>query len=323
MKYSVRLACFALFLFSALYPITGSTIMNSDDVRARLVFEAYRRAFPDRITAIEFVNNDWTAVADGLRFYWARGTILPEKDRSHWASFRQHGFYAYPDEVRDPRSYSPERVIALRRQGDAETRLNGADHHPAFRAALYGGATRAGAEKNLVTAQLFGRTVSVHRRIAEAVERVHAAVAEAAKADAETAAFLAGIGSVGGYNWREIRGTARRSYHSWGLAIDVQPRRLENKATFWEWERNRNEDWMLVPLERRWMPPRAVIAAFEREGFTWGGKWDFYDTMHFEYRPELHEMKRVFAALENPDAEFLKPKTLFGVGDGDREPAGR
>jgi hypothetical protein len=26
---------------------------------------------------------------------------------------------------------------------------------------------------------------------------------------------------------------------------------------------------------------------FEAERFIWGGKWYHYDTMHFEYRPEL------------------------------------
>ena len=25
----------------------------------------------------------------------------------------------------------------------------------------------------------------------------------------------------------------------------------------------------------------------EAEGFIWGGRWYHYDTMHFEYRPEL------------------------------------
>jgi len=32
-----------------------------------------------------------------------------------------------------------------------------------------------------------------------------------------------------------------------------------------------------------------VIQAFERHGFIWGGRWYHYDTMHFEYRPELLE----------------------------------
>jgi hypothetical protein len=35
------------------------------------------------------------------------------------------------------------------------------------------------------------------------------------------------------------------------------------------------------------MPPAAVIGAFEKQGFVWGGKWLFFDTMHFEYRPEI------------------------------------
>jgi hypothetical protein len=29
------------------------------------------------------------------------------------------------------------------------------------------------------------------------------------------------------------------------------------------------------------------VEVFERHGFIWGGKWNHYDTMHFEYRPEL------------------------------------
>jgi hypothetical protein len=30
-----------------------------------------------------------------------------------------------------------------------------------------------------------------------------------------------------------------------------------------------------------------VILAFESVGFIWGGKWPYYDTMHFEYHPEV------------------------------------
>ena len=32
---------------------------------------------------------------------------------------------------------------------------------------------------------------------------------------------------------------------------------------------------------------REIARIFERHGFIWGGKWYHYDTMHFEYRPEL------------------------------------
>ena len=44
---------------------------------------------------------------------------------------------------------------------------------------------------------------------------------------------------------------------------------------------------MLIPLSQRWMPPKAVVDIFEQHGFVWGGKWVLWDTIHFEYRPEL------------------------------------
>jgi len=33
--------------------------------------------------------------------------------------------------------------------------------------------------------------------------------------------------------------------------------------------------------------PWEIVRIFEANGFIWGGKWYHYDTMHFEYRPEL------------------------------------
>jgi hypothetical protein len=30
-----------------------------------------------------------------------------------------------------------------------------------------------------------------------------------------------------------------------------------------------------------------LVEIFERHGFIWGGNWSHFDTMHFEYRPEL------------------------------------
>ena len=33
--------------------------------------------------------------------------------------------------------------------------------------------------------------------------------------------------------------------------------------------------------------PPDIVAAFERHGFIWGGRWMHFDTMHFEFRPEL------------------------------------
>ena len=33
--------------------------------------------------------------------------------------------------------------------------------------------------------------------------------------------------------------------------------------------------------------PLQIVDVFERHGFIWGGRWNHFDTMHFEYRPEL------------------------------------
>ena len=40
-----------------------------------------------------------------------------------------------------------------------------------------------------------------------------------------------------------------------------------------------------IPYKNR--IPWEIVNVFERHGFVWGGKWYHYDTMHFEYRPEL------------------------------------
>lgn len=32
---------------------------------------------------------------------------------------------------------------------------------------------------------------------------------------------------------------------------------------------------------------QAIVEAFEKHGFVWGGKWAHFDILHFEYRPEI------------------------------------
>ena len=40
---------------------------------------------------------------------------------------------------------------------------------------------------------------------------------------------------------------------------------------------------------RRTTVPKEIVDVFEKYGFIWGGRWYHYDTMHFEYRPELFD----------------------------------
>ena len=90
--------------------------------------------------------------------------------------------------------------------------------------------------------------------------------------------------SIGGtFNWRPIKGTQRLSTHSYGIAIDINT----NKSDYWQWNCNCTDEENKVIYKNR--IPQIIIDIFEKNGFIWGGKWYHYDTMHFEYRPELLE----------------------------------
>ncbi len=87
--------------------------------------------------------------------------------------------------------------------------------------------------------------------------------------------------SSGVFNWRKIRGTNRLSSHSFGTAIDLNVK----YSNYWQWDcRCKSED---ASLQYKNRIPQLIVDIFEKLGFIWGGKWYHYDTMHFEYRPEL------------------------------------
>ncbi|MBQ8678476.1 MAG: M15 family metallopeptidase [Treponema sp.] len=110
----------------------------------------------------------------------------------------------------------------------------------------------------------------------------------AQKTNPKVKEFIDTLKSADAYYWREISGTTRKSFHSYGIAIDLLPKRLGGKAIYWGWEKDRLGDkWMMIPLEKRWTPSDEVIRIFEEEGFIWGGYWVIFDNMHFEYHPEL------------------------------------
>jgi D-alanyl-D-alanine carboxypeptidase len=82
---------------------------------------------------------------------------------------------------------------------------------------------------------------------------------------------------AGTYNCRAVADTGAPSPHSYGIAIDLNTR----YSDYWFW---RPHDGPIVYRNRM---PQEIVAIFEKHGFIWGGKWYHFDTMHFEYRPEL------------------------------------
>ncbi len=139
--------------------------------------------------------------------------------------------------------------------------------------ATYGASARE-VERSLATVKLGGKWFAVHAKIKAPIERVAARIDEAMKRDASLAAFFESPG--GTFNWRKIAGSDELSMHAWAIAIDLDTKR----AHYW---RNAPQN----PLVWKNSYPQAIVDAFEAEGFIWGGRWYHFDTMHFEYRPEL------------------------------------
>lgn len=91
--------------------------------------------------------------------------------------------------------------------------------------------------------------------------------------------YLTNIG--GTFNWRNIKGTNRPSMHSFGMTIDINTA----YSDYWQWACNCTTENATIKYHNR--IPQLIVDTFEKYGFIWGGKWYHYDTMHFEYRPEL------------------------------------
>jgi hypothetical protein len=91
--------------------------------------------------------------------------------------------------------------------------------------------------------------------------------------------YLTNIG--GTFSWRNIKGTKRHSMHSFGMTIDINT----VYSDYWQWACNCTAEDAAIKYKNR--IPQIIIDTFEKYGFIWGGKWYHFDTMHFEYRPEL------------------------------------
>jgi hypothetical protein len=83
----------------------------------------------------------------------------------------------------------------------------------------------------------------------------------------------------GTYNCRLVAGTNRESTHGLGIAIDI----AAAHSHYWQWSKPDADGRLSYKNEIPW----EIVEIFERHGFIWGGKWYHYDTMHFEYRPEI------------------------------------
>ncbi|MBO7486373.1 MAG: M15 family metallopeptidase [Spirochaetaceae bacterium] len=260
---------------------------------AEKVFLSYQKAYPDKNISYYNNGNDWVISLNNKEFCWADGRLLPKDKADKFSDYDPQQIYPYTGKPRNPAEYTKEKIALLKQKGTQEALQKEKPVDESFIIELLGVKNRIITEEKIVKSQLLGHRLNIHKYIKDKISTISNEIESLAAKDKEIADFIKTVYETSGYNWRTIDGTnERRSCHSYGIAIDVLIKN-NKKTTYWEWERVWNPDWMLVPQKRLWTPPEAVIKSFEKQGFVWGGTWDEYDTMHFEYRPELIELGKL------------------------------
>lgn len=88
------------------------------------------------------------------------------------------------------------------------------------------------------------------------------------------------------FHYRNIAYQNKLSLHSFGIVIDIIPR-YKNKFIYWYWSIPFVKEWWNIKESDKVEMPSAIIKVFENNFFCWGGKWERFDIMHFEYKPEI------------------------------------
>lgn len=232
--------------------------------------EGFDRRRLDRLVA---AYPDVLAGRDGDSVIWRDGSRMPtgadQPERSFDVMLRaatiadqlRQAYPAGPPAGPPARNHSPGRI-----------------RNTAFFARMYGDCRRGEVSARLRPVTWMPRSapqilpVTTVNDVATRLERVIAALE---RLPDRFKAYL--VPSAGTYHCRTVADTGLPSMHASGAAIDVGVARSD----YWVWARRRGD----IPYRNR--IPFEIAEPFEAEGFIWGGKWYHYDTMHFEYRPEL------------------------------------
>jgi D-alanyl-D-alanine carboxypeptidase len=200
--------------------------------------------------------------ADGDSVKFDDGTVMAVDDGKTWPTFDEQLDNAdLVDQLSIP--YPKGCPVTEPTLNDDPGRLR----YDPFFAKIYGSSAKE-VGSHLTTVKWFGSTLQV-TTINGVDKKLQDIAVELAK-HPEWKKFLQKPG--GGFNWRPIAKTDRRSVHSYGIAVDM------NVGV---------SDYWLNGGKYRNRIPCGIAEVFEAHGFIWGAKWYHFDTMHFEYRPEL------------------------------------
>ena len=241
-----------------------------DDVRNDVRVRAFLQAFGPLLDSVTYSADDAVFVLGERAIHFQDGRML-EADRLGDRDQFESIFYRYPLEwmtevpqLKEEPVYSRDFLDLLFGQTEAENRSNS-------RSVIF-----------------LDHRMFVNSLLVEPLLAVERDIKARALTDQAVARWMEELNITYSFIRRDIAGTQTRSYHAYGLAVDLVPLSYEGKHMYWRWSRVHNrEGWSRIPLSRRWTPPQAVVEAFERHGFVWGGKWSRFDNIHFEYRPEI------------------------------------
>ncbi len=280
---------FFLFALGRNNPPLPETVPRSQlKTRPDLILKAFMEGFPKTILRVFEDDDEWAIeMHDGVILYWAEGRFLTEDKKERWEEYRAHTLYSNSGKPRDESKYTEEEIQRIKDYTDPKIRnASVLPLDDTLLGYLYNVGDEEKTLKTIVVQNFLGFEIKINSTISTQVDLISNEILALAKTEKEIADFLKTIDEVGGYFWRLIAGTQKPSNHSYGTAIDILPVNRHKHIIFWGWERRTNEDWMLVPQEDLWAPPKAVIDIFYKHGFIWGGTWEVYDNMHFEYKPE-------------------------------------
>lgn len=251
-----------LFLASIITNYGGwswlSSVTSGDSITSPL--QKLVNAYPDHLVAV-----------DNNAIIWKDGTRMVFDDRLPKDSMDLLLNADLEEQMLIP--YIKGEGVGTPPQGYNPGRLR---HEPFFKK-MYGGDRRT-VESNLIKVKWLPKTLRRRHVTVTTVNDLHKKV-EAISNELDTLPqyhpYLKRPG--GGYVWRAIKNTDRMSMHSFGIAIDINVK----YSDYWEWTPSSQ------PYQYKNRIPIGLVEIFEKHGFIWGGKWWYYDTMHFEYRPEL------------------------------------
>lgn len=230
----------------------------ANEIDEALAQECIKRYYPQ----VAKIVDNFVVLTDGSSFVWNDGEEKDYEQMLLSPDMKDAFRYPYPFNGR----------VLTRNEDTSRIR------HLGFYKAIYGH-NEAEVKEHLIAIPWFSEyfdesfiIVSGVNGVKEAFERVMQRLFDMPQA------YYQFLSDQDAFYWRNIADSPNLSPHSLGIALDINTQ----FSKYWLWDKKERDEYQYenqIPLE--------IVQAFEEEGFIWGGRWWHYDTMHFEYRPEI------------------------------------